>query len=425
VPPSDPRLAHIEQDVELGIARQMLVTVHRRESWGKPLRRVLGLRNNATRFSRDAYLIESLVRSRSADGRVDFLFAKTSSAGDPLRPSRLLLRCADDALPARVRFLFRTPEARESHLAWQRAWELHPRRVAPPTQIAVTALRRWLACRFRFYLKYALRMEAVDAEKTEMDAFDFGRLCHTALEAMGRDAVMRECTDAGLLREFLLGKLAVATTEKFGRDLSLPLVIQLESARQRLSKYAEIQARERAEGWIIHEVERPITIAIGAMTVRGQVDRIDRNERTDAVRVLDYKTSDSGVIPRVAHTRMWRDEDGLPEWAAVVVDGKRKAWADLQLPLYREALAPEFGPDISLGYITLPKAVGETALALWDDYTLELHASAMACAAGICAAIERGEFWPPNENIRPDNDEFASLFHEGAAASVAWEDLSG
>ena len=41
VPPSDPRLAHIEQDVELGIARQMLVTVHRRESWGKPLRRVL------------------------------------------------------------------------------------------------------------------------------------------------------------------------------------------------------------------------------------------------------------------------------------------------------------------------------------------------------------------------------------------------
>jgi ATP-dependent helicase/nuclease subunit B len=386
------------------------------------LRRTHGKRHNGTRLARDAYLLEAIVRSRSAIGRVDVLCAKTSSVGDPRRPSTLLMRCYDEALPGRVRFLFQTPERREAHLAWQRAWLLRPRHVAPPKQIAVTALRRWLACRFRFYLKYALRMEGIDPAKSEMDAYDFGRLCHTALEAMGRDAAMRDCTDASVLREFLLAQLGTAAARKFGRELSLPLVIQLESARQRLSRLADIQARERAEGWAIVEVERPIAVQIGAMTVRGQVDRIDRHEGTGAVRVLDYKTSDSGVIPRVAHTRAWRQEDQLPDWAAVTIEGRKKAWADLQLPLYREALAPEFGADISLGYLTLPKAVGETALALWDDYTPELHASAMACAAGVCAAIERGEFWPPNEDVRAENDEFASLFHEGAAASVAWEE---
>ena len=385
------------------------------------LRARLGLKTNAARFARDAYLLQAIAACRADGGRIDLLCGKISATGDPLRPSRLLLRCPDDELPARVAFLFRAPDPVGSHLPWRRAWRLRPRREEPPRQVAVTALRRWLLCPFRFYLKYVLRMESVDAAKSELDAFDFGSLCHAALEAMGREPALRDCTEASILRDFLLGELTRSARERHGADLALPLLIQVESARQRLAKFAELQARERADGWVIQEVERPFTVEIAGLVVRGKIDRIDRHERTGAVRVVDYKTSDMAVTPRIAHLRPFAGDESPPDWAVVTVDGKARVWSDLQLPLYRHALAPEWGDAIACGYANLPKAVGQTAFALWEDYTLELHASAMRCAEGVCTAIRAGEFWPPNENIRVESDEFATLFHHGVAESVEWK----
>ena len=100
------------------------------------------------------------------------------------------------------------------------------------------------------------------------------------------------------------------------------------------------------------------------------------------------------------------------------MEGKPRAWTDLQLPLYREALCADFPAGAGFGYFALPKAVGETGILLWDDYTPELHLSAMECVRGICVAIRAGEFGPPNERIRRDADDFASLFHHGVANSV-------
>jgi ATP-dependent helicase/nuclease subunit B len=40
----------------------------------------------------------------------------------------------------------------------------------------------------------------------------------------------------------------------------------------------------------------------------------------------------------------------------------------------------------------------------------------------VAAAIQAGRFWPPSETMREEDDEFATLFHHGAAASVAWEE---
>ncbi|HTO02338.1 MAG TPA: hypothetical protein VL069_01490, partial [Opitutus sp.] len=48
--------------------------------------------------------------------------------------------------------------------------------------------------------------------------------------------------------------------------------------------------------------------------------------------------------------------------------------------------------------------------------------AAWQCAREVGEAIRRGEFWPPNENIRPDYDVFAPLFHHGVAESVEWND---
>lgn len=389
------------------------------------LRGRLGLKTNAARFARDAYLLQALAAFRAEGrGRLDLLFGKTSGAGDPLRPSRLLLLCDDAELPDRVAFLFRALDQRRPNPAWRRAWKLVPRVDAKIERLSVTSFRDYLKCPFRFYLKRGLRMDAVDPHKAELDAMDFGNLCHAALEAMGRpDSPMRDCTDADTLRRFLLEEFERAAREIYGDTPVLPLVVQLESARQRLSKLAEVQARERAEGWVIQRTEQTFDLEIDGMVVRGKIDRIDRNELTGQVRVLDYKTSDKPVTPREAHVRNQKrteTDESLPDFARFLDGDKAQVWVDLQLPLYLEALAGEFGRELVCGYFNLPKAASETGVSLWTEYNPALHAEAMRCAKGVIDAVKARRFWPPAE-LPAEWDEFAALFTQGAEDSVEWK----
>lgn len=384
------------------------------------LRAALGLKTNAARFARDAFLLHALVASRRAGGRVDVLVGKVSAAGEPRRPSRLLLQGPDENLPARIAQLFRGLETRTALPAWDRAWRLRPRRVPPPARVSVTAFRSYLACPFRFYLKHALKMEALDAAKRELDVFDFGRLCHKPLEKFAAPE-WRDCTDEHALAALLVEELDREATAAFGDAPSVPVVSQLESARQRLRAAARVQAAQRAAGWVVQAIEQKFNLTIGGMEVRGQIDRIDRHAETGAWRVVDYKTSDRAKAPLDAHLAApW---DSAPEWARLMLGAREKQWIDLQLPLYVHALPtllPEATTRPHCGYFNLPKAASATALEEWTDYSPELHEHAMRCAERVAEAVRAGVFWPPNEEIRADDDEFAPLFHRGVAASVEW-----
>jgi ATP-dependent helicase/nuclease subunit B len=387
------------------------------------LRLKLGLKSNAMRFARDAYLLAALAASRLKTGRIDLLVGKTSTAGEPRRPSRLLLRCPDEELPARVAWLFRHVDNARPSLPWTRAWKLTPRQVKPPSRVSVTALRDYLECPLRFYFRHLLHMDHVETSKAELDAMDFGTLVHTALQQLGTDPALRETTDAATLRDGLLAHFESAARARYGTDLTLPLVIQFESARQRLRAAAEVEARERADGWRTLRVETKFELSLGdgLPVVSGRIDRIDRHA-DGRVRVLDYKTSDTLKQPAAAHLRTVKPEDeGRPDWLVCTdAAGKPRAWTDLQLPLYRLAVAAEFGDAVSCGYFSLPKAAGETAVTLWPDLTREVQSEAERCARGAAAAIAAGVFWPPAE-IKSANDEnWAELFHQGSAASVAW-----
>ena len=385
------------------------------------LRARLGLKTNEMRFARDAYLLAALAACRVGAGRLDLLVGKVSAADDPLRPSRLLLACDEAELPRRVAALFRPAETARPAWPWRRAWKLTPPVVPPPTRVSVTAFRDYLKCPFRFYLKHVLRMETVDAFKSELDALDFGTLCHAALEAMGREPALHDCTDTAVLRDFLVGQVDRRSRDRYGAELTLPLIVQLESARQRLARAAAVQAEQRAAGWVIEHVERKFELELGAVTVSGKIDRVERHAGTGAVRVIDYKTSDKGVPPLAAHARNARREESAPAWARFTIGGKELVWTDLQLPLYLEALAEEFGGAVVAGYFNLPKATGETALELWPDYDVPWRAAARRCAEGVAAAVAAGIFWPPAEvPPRDEDDIFAGLFHHGTAASVEW-----
>jgi ATP-dependent helicase/nuclease subunit B len=391
------------------------------------LRERLGLKTNAQRFARDAWQLAALAACRARIGQVDIFLGKTSALGDPLRPSRLLFLCDEAELPRRVSGLFRELPPTAGNVPWQRAWRLRPPRERPPAHVRVTAFRDYLRCPFRFYLKHVLKLQAVETEKRELDPRDFGDLVHRVLERLGRDADWRDCTDERVLAKAFAGELDRLVAARYGSPLSLPLIVQVESARQRLAHAARVQADTRAQGWTIQHVEWPFPpeqLTLAGLGVRGTIDRIERHAETGAWRVLDYKTGETALAPVDAHLRGLRssDPDQLPVAAMRLDEGARpRVWVDLQLPLYHWALSQTFGvTDVTLGYFNLPKAVGETAIHLWEDYTRDLHEAALSCATAAANAIAAGRFWPPTEDVR--YDDYASLFHEGVAESVAWEE---
>jgi ATP-dependent helicase/nuclease subunit B len=381
------------------------------------LREKLGLKTNGARLARDAYVLAVLGDCRRTGGRLDLLVGKVSAAGDPLRPSRLLLQCPDAELPARVEFLFRDLAAGRAGPSWRRAWQLRPPKVPGPTRLRVTAFRDYLQCPFRFYLKHGLHLSTVDLHKAELDAPDFGTLCHSALEAMAREPSLCACADPAELKAFLHQALEKEIRSRYGPNLTLPLLIQVESARQRLARAAEVQAAQRAAGWRIEQAEKSFSLQLGPMAVAGKIDRIERNELTGDRRVLDYKTADQPVTPLEAHARrLGRHDAAVPACARFLLGDQEWVWRDLQLPLYLEALRAE-GP-VAAGYFNLPKAAGDTAVSVWDGYDAFWRDAARRCAEGVAAAIAAGVFWPPTEFLAREDPLFAGWFHHGTADSV-------
>ncbi len=383
------------------------------------LRERLGLKTNAQRFARDAWQLAALAACRAQGGRLEVFLGKTSAAGDPLRPSRLLFQCPDTELPGRVRHLFRELPPEGGNLAWRRAWRWRVPWVGAPARLRVTGFRDYLACPFRFYLKHSLRMEPIDAAKRELDPADFGTLVHRVLERLGQDVAWRDCTDGEeLARAFELALDAVVAA-RFGSELSLPLLVQVQSARQRLATVARLQAAERAAGWVIQHTEWKLPVgklAVGGIEISGTIDRIERHEATGAWRVLDYKTSETAKTPAKAHLRPDRDGSARLEAARTDVGGKAHRWTDLQLPLYRWAVGEALGAKgATIGYFNLPKAVTETSIAMWEDFGDALQESALRCAEAVGAGVKAGRFWPPAEE--PENDDFAALIHGSAAES--------
>lgn len=387
------------------------------------LRIQLNLRHDADRIARDAYLMTTLVESRHKTGRCCFITGKTSSAGDPLKPSRLLFRCNDNELPDRAERLFGDPlEKCVNHPATiSFLLQATPPHDLPPnqmefTKLSVTAFRDYLACPFRFYLKYILDMESIDDQKTEMDALDFGSLVHEVLQQMAGQEHLWRCEDAHKLSRLLQSMAERWVEQRFGTVPPLPVQIQLASAKQRLSAAARVQASLVSEGWDIIHYEKRVRAELNGMVVSGRIDRIDQHRETGQIRIIDYKTSDRSTAPESAHFAS--KTEGSPDFAKVMLNQKEKRWIDLQLPLYWTLLADEqdLNNPVSLGYFNLPKATNDTGVLIWEDFREEYIDSARLCAESIIERIHNRVFWPPTAKI--PFDDFEHLFPTGIADSI-------
>ncbi len=363
------------------------------------LRQTAGLPGNREAFARDLFLARALLASRPPGG-VRFLYSRRAANQDPQLPSRILLACPPDELPARIDLLFGQPALRAPRpdAPPLPALRLTPPACPPsliPSRISVTAFRSYLACPFRFYLSQVLRMRPQDDGARELDPSGFGTLAHEALHLLASTPSLDDETQ---LQSLLLAELDRLARRQFGPLPSFALQIQLDSLRQRLCAAAHLHAASVREGWRIVAAEETFEAPLDGMLLRARIDRIDRHLHDGRIRILDYKTTDAGPAPNETHYQ-----------------SRNKEWIDLQLPLYR-FLYEQRHPDaaVSVGYFNLPKAVANAGISELDFASRDgdLYPSALQTARDVIARIQSGLFWPPAP-VRPDADDFSLLFSGG------------
>ena len=148
-------------------------------------------------------------------------------------------------------------------------------------------------------------MREFDPQKMEMNAIDFGIVLHKTVENFANEETIRESRDSAAIEGFVLMELDAVLSDRFGRQLSLPVRVQRESLRARLRQFARIQAEERRAGWRIQggefRFEKERTLSLADLTVVASLDRVDIHQETGQRRILDYKTSAKRSAPAEAH----------------------------------------------------------------------------------------------------------------------------
>ncbi len=379
----------------------------------------LQLKNNRTRFTRDAYLLSALSASREQGaGGLQIIVGKHSNRGDPLRPSRLLFQCDTAHLSERVSRLFSevSPETTESQAP---AWVLQPRPDSHPGTLSVTAFRRYLNCPFRFYLSDVLGMTESNDRMLELTPAEFGSLCHRVLQEFAADPV-RDSEDEREIAAYLIKRAAAWMYHRFGREWPAALQIQFEVAKRRLTRAAAIQAEQRQQGWRLIAAEREFTAAegfqIAGATVTGTIDRIERHA-DGRLRLLDYKTGGREFDPFKTHLVGVSPQKAaaLPDYSCITSGKKQYVWCDLQLPLYHAMLRAADSKAPLCGYFALPADPQLAGVHVWEEADPWLEA-ALVCAEGVAREIRRGCFWPPRD--KPRFDAFGEFFPHGPRADV-------
>jgi ATP-dependent helicase/nuclease subunit B len=406
------------------------------------VRERLGLRDRKSRLAREVFLYTAMVEGRRSGGSVTVITAQVDAAGEPCKPSRVLLQAGPDLLPDRVlAFVKEAPDVPLQHTPpWSRGgWKLRPPVNASANKewkhLSPSTLRAYLECPARFYFAKVLGWEAFEPFEDELDPGHFGDLIHAVLREWGRDPEARELADPAKLKACWQELLEREAGKRFGASASTPIRLQIMSAAERLAALAAQQALQRQSGWRVVEVEKEFK---GVLTLAGvplelRVDRIDRHE-DGRLRVIDYKTGKTAKDPRKAHLRVWTGKDGpAPLACPCVVKGSGKGkdksyvWVDLQLPLYVATVQKQFNhaalPEAY--YALMPEAVGDTEFVQFEGLS-EVIQSALGWAEEAARRIIAGVFWPPAPEV--EYDSLAAIAPEGLQQALGgeWEKfLSG
>lgn len=404
------------------------------------LRTALGLVDNERRFARDQYVLNALQVGRK---KTVLITPRRNGEGNPVLPSRLLLQGTGVGLAKRVLHLFgRSGADEELSMANEREEDgaedtrvsrssapapavgdsNAPKReqavrapclplppfppppvslAEPPRTLRVTAIKDYLFCPYRYYLRHILNVNPIQDAVQELDAAAFGSLIHEVLSDFGRSALARSAEPAPI-EGYLLESLERLVAARYGRDVLPAVRVQVELLKSRFTPFSEWQAEHTAQGWEIRHVEyepgkeaRNLALAgREEIALVGRIDRIDYHPRERRWAIFDYKSGEEAVSPEAAHLEKRR--------------GQPDMWKDLQLPAYHYLISREKGVDeLQLGYLRLSaKAAKIEANVSWDS---ELLRQSVQKLKEVGAAVYQQKFWPPKE-VAQSRDPFRNLF---------------
>jgi len=357
------------------------------------LRAELDLSTNAMREFRDSFILSEAVACRER-GAVSVRLHQIAGDKNVMKPSRLLFNgISDEELPALAMRLYAVTKGndgappKELPSAWRLKLPMPPPGVVFRKRISPTALDRYRRCPFDFYLKEVFG-EHADDRSQEMDALAFGNLCHDALEAFAKSEV-RDSSDAEAIAAFLADEVR-RQLKAFGEQLPAVVALQGEAAIERLRAFAPHQAAWRRAGWRVLCSEQRLACRLKGCPTElvGRIDRIDRNEATGELAIIDYKTWD---------------------------DANKKDFDGLQLPAYRamveasKRFEPAAAHSAKALYCILserPEDVGFDEEHVWHE---GLQSAAEDEIVRLLTDLAKGVFYPPKEKL---SEGYAPLMWE-------------
>ena len=343
------------------------------------LRASLGLSTNEMRAIRDSFIFAEAVRCRTP-GCVRVHMHQIAGDKNVMKPSRILFGgIGDGDLPELARRLYAVTKGHEGSPpkrlpdAWRLRLPIPPKERVERKTISPTRLDQYLRCPFNFFLQETFG-EMSDDRAQELDAMTFGTLCHEVLDRFAKEGP-KDSVDAQEIADWLENEARILLGA-YGASLPAIIELQGESAIARLRNFAPIQAERRKAGWRIVAAEQSMECRIksSATLLRGKVDRIDENEHTGELAIIDYKTWEAP-----------RDES-----------------TSLQLPIYRAMVqcSSRFSgraAEANALYCILARRAEDT---MFDEARAFGSAGQSEAEDKVVAALDaiaRGVFYPPSK----------------------------
>lgn len=330
-------------------------------------RKALGLRSDATRIARDAYILDTLCKRYPAE-RLQLSCSRTNNRGDWTKPSRLFFHCDLEQQKERAEKFFLKPakqilpEGDSSGLRFTETPAAWLATRTPPTRFSASAIRTFLRSPLLYFLRYEKRLKETAPLDDGVQQNVFGTLIHETMESLRTV----ECSDETVLRDHLIAAFDNLFTLRYGQSLDVELEALRLAAHKRLQSAATCEAALRKEGWRTMYTEAdtrnqawevPLRVGKTEVTLYGQIDRIDYNPTTQVWRVIDYKTGASSADPDGEHFKHSKGATQLE-------------WYNFQLPIYRlltrHALNLPETVKIEMAYFSLP-AKNRASVALMHE----------------------------------------------------------
>ncbi len=159
------------------------------------------------------------------------------------------------------------------------------------TRLSSTAYEDLRRCPYRFFALRQLKLQESDELDAELDKRDFGNWLHQLLKLF-HDALPRSPSSDPAARQALINAAADQATLALGLSSSEFLPFAASWPRLRAGYLAWLTAHE-ASGAAYGEGEAWREMALGALTLVGKIDRIDRLADGSTL-VIDYKTETPG-----------------------------------------------------------------------------------------------------------------------------------